>query len=192
MVARMGFLYAKCKELAIGRSVESENFCVCCFAHVVNLTAGYCMIGAYAKIVKIRHLVAPLNTLVQRRGLLDKDRRELKFNCELPNLDCKTRWSLILLLVERGSKEGKILNDLVGRTDALADLRVTEVELSTAENIFTFLFFIAAHTVQKMAKATSHLECRLSFLKIFQKIAEGLLLAAMAPFRQLQAACSKT
>ena len=86
-----------------------DQFHVRCIAHVVNLSVKSCMKSVHSVVDNIRSEISALRYSTKRRDKFESVAKELQVNCDIPNLDCETRWSSTFIMIKNAYKCRKVM-----------------------------------------------------------------------------------
>lgn len=105
-----------------------QFFYIRCFAHVLNLAVRDFVSTIHTRIEKIRSFLAAIRSPVRRQDLFEAVRVQFYVQCESPSLNCESRWSSTVIMIEQAFKARYFFNRIISKCLDLARPRITEAE----------------------------------------------------------------
>lgn len=96
------------------------------------------MTTVHSKIPKIQILLNAMRFSRKRRNVFESFCRDMNGKEELPNLDCKTRWSSVILIIKNAFRCRLVLNSVTSRVDDLRPLEIAGTDYRGSENNLQF------------------------------------------------------
>lgn len=132
-------LFQQLKDDFPDRYTTLDSFHVRCIAHVINIGVKECISSIDEEVGKIREAINTIKVSVKRRDVFEAVRKELKIQCELPSLDCQTRWSSTFQMLKSAFKCRRVLNATLRRIGGLGELLISDEEWKKSNKICEFL-----------------------------------------------------
>lgn len=123
-----------------------DSFHVRCVAQIINNDAKEYIETIENEFCKVRSVITSLEESVKLRDLFGEVKNELKINCELPSVDCQTRWSSTFEILKGALQYRRFINTTMRRIGVPTEYILTEEEWQKTKRIFYLLESAALNT----------------------------------------------
>ena len=98
---------------------DISSFHVRCVSHVIDLGIKEFMELSNEFIEKVRSSINSIRASIKRRDIFDSVKDGMKVKCEIPSLDCQTRWSSTFEIIKKSYAFRRVITATLRRIGGL-------------------------------------------------------------------------